>query len=325
MSTNDPRNSPTANFSIGGASSPQANVTFGEMGAAPTGVPTKDISTAEFMPEVIEASNNQPVVVDFWAPWCGPCKQLTPIIEKVVAETNGAVKLVKMNIEDHPEIAGQMGVQSIPAVVAFKGGRPAEAFMGAKPESEVREFIRKVAGEMEPSPLDQALEQAKQMVETGETAQACAIYGQILQQVPDNVTAICGLGNLYLEANEIEKAELLLEQLSENQRSETDVVSLVAAIELAKQADDLGEVGELMALVEQEPNNHQARFDLSIALNSINKRQDAADQLLEIMKADRSWNEDGAKTQLLQFFDAWGFNDESTVEARRKLSSLLFS
>ena len=325
MSTNDPQNSPHAGFVGGASGAPQANVTFGDLGARPAAAPTKDITTAEFMAEVIEGSSAQPVIVDFWAPWCGPCKQLTPILEKVVAEADGAVKLVKMDIEANPEIAGQMGIQSIPAVVAFKNGRPAEAFMGAKPESEVRDFVRKVAGETEPSPLEQALEQAEQLVQAGASAEASALYQQILQQIPDNVDALCGLGSLQLEADAVEQAELLLEQVPENQRKEAKVVSFAAAVELAKQAGDLGETGELAALVEREPANHQARFDLSIALNAQNKRLEAAEHLLEIIKTDRTWNEDGAKAQLLQFFEAWGLNDEATLQARRKLSSLLFS
>lgn len=307
-----------------------ANVSYGTPSpAAPAPAtasgPTKDISTAEFGPEVIEASKVQPVLVDFWAPWCGPCKQLAPILERVIAETQGAVKLVKMNIDDHPEIPGQMGVQSIPAVVAFKDGRPAEAFMGVKPESEIRAFIQKISGASGPSELDLALEQAEKLRKEGVDMEAAQIYASILQQFPDNLASIIGLGSIYLDGGDLEKATEMLEMVPEESHKEASFISLKAAIELAGQAGDLGELAELEAALAAKPKDHQARFDLAVALSAANRRDEAADHLLEIIGTDRKWQDDGAKTQLLQFFEAWGMMDEATLTARRKLSSMLFS
>ena len=319
------------------SSGQNANVSYGTASPAPVPAPmsgqvsgqapgpTKDITTAEFGPEVIEASKVQPVLVDFWAPWCGPCKQLTPILERVIAETQGAVKLVKMNIDEHPEIPGQMGVQSIPAVVAFKDGRPAEAFMGVKPESEIRAFIQKISGATGPSELDLALEQAEKLREDGAEMDAAQIYASILQKFPDNLASIIGLGSIYLDGGDLEKATEMLNMVPEESHKEASYISLKAAIELAGQAGDLGELGELEANLAANPKDHQARFDLAVALSAANRRDEAADHLLEIIGTDRKWQDDGAKTQLLQFFEAWGMMDEATLTARRKLSSILFS
>lgn len=308
-----------------------ANISYGTPSATPAPAPTsapgpiKDISTAEFGPEVIEASKIQPVLVDFWAPWCGPCKQLAPILERIVAETQGAVKLVKLNIDEHPEIPGQMGVQSIPAVVAFKDGRPAEAFMGVKPESEIRAFIQKISGASGPSELDMALEQAEKLREEGAEMDAAQIYASILQKFPDNLASIIGLGSIYLDGGDLEKASEMLGMVPEESHKEASFISLKAAIELAGQAGDLGELTELEAAVTAKPKDHQARFDLAVALSAANRRDEAADHLLEIIGTNRKWQDDGAKTQLLQFFEAWGMMDEATLTARRKLSSILFS
>lgn len=304
------------------------NISFGNRDAAPAPIaagPTKDISTAEFGPEVIEASKVQPVLVDFWAPWCGPCKQLTPILERVIAETKGAVKLVKMNIDEHPEIPGQMGVQSIPAVVAFNDGRPQEAFMGVKSETEIREFIKKISGGKAPTELDMALEQATKLREEGMELEAAQVYASILQHMPDNLESIIGLGSIYLDGGDLEKATEMLGMVPEDAKDSLEATSLAAAIELAQQAGDLGELGELEAAVEENPADHQARFDLAIALSAANRRDEAADCLLKIIKTDRKWQDDGAKAQLLQFFEAWGMSDPATVAARKKLSSVLFS
>ena len=303
------------------------NVTFGSHpNTTASSEAVRDISTAEFKSEVIDASMNKPVLVDFWAPWCGPCKQLAPELERAVAGTRGAVKLVKMDIDQHPEIPGQMGIQSIPAVVAFVKGRPADMFMGAKPESEIRAFISKVAGPSEEdNQIEQALEHAAMLIEQGATADAGNIYVQILSVDPENVKAIAGLGHLQLQDNNVEAVRTMIDGLSEELKASKEIVSLLSAIALSEQASQLGDYDQLAAAVKANPDDHRARMDLALALNSTGSREEAAEALLEIIKRQPGWNEDAAKTQLLQFFEAWGLTDDVTVSARRRLSSLLFS
>jgi len=322
-----------SNDDFGFAGSGQnANVSFGNSqetsasGSPQATEPVKDISTEEFVPEVIQASQERPVLVDFWAPWCGPCKQLAPALEAAVAATRGKVKLVKMDIDKHPQIPGQMGVQSIPAVVAFVDGRPADMFMGVKPEGEIREFITKIAGPSdEDSQIDLLLEQAAVFEEQGAIGEAGHLYGQILSADPKNIRALSAVGHLYLGEGNMEGAKGLLAGLGEEELKAPEIVSLISAIDLAEQAASLGDHAELMAKVEADPNDHQARMDLAVALNAAGQREEAADALLEILQRMPGWNEDAAKTQLLQFFEAWGLTDEITVSARRRLSSLLFS
>ena len=286
--------------------------------------PVKDISTAEFMSEVIEASKQLPVLVDFWAPWCGPCRQLGPAIESAVAKAGGKVKLVKMNIDDHPEVAGQMGIQSIPAVVAFVGGQPKDAFMGAKPEGEIAKFIEKLVGPTGASELEDGLEVAAKLMSEKQYEQAGQLYSMLVQKNPESIEAMAGLGMAHLELDNIEAAKQIAETF-EGHEDNPSVKALNSALELRAQAENLGDLAGLQALVEENPKNHQARFDLALALNAHGKREEAADQLLEIVARDRGWNEDGAREQLLKFFEAWGPMDEATLAARRRLSSLLFS
>lgn len=288
----------------------------------------KDVTTQTFMSDVIEASRDKPVIVDFWAPWCGPCKQLGPIIERVVREAKGAVALAKMDIEQYPDIAGQMGIQSIPAVVAFIDGRPADAFMGAKPESEVKAFVDKVASK-KPTPeaqgLAQALEEADRRLAESDHGGAAELFGAVLGQDPGNLDALAGMGHCYLAVGEADMARQMVESLSEDQRKSDPITALAKALDLQDQAADLGDLQPLADAVAADPGDHQARYDYAIALNGAGKREDAADQLLAIVKADRKWNDDGARAQLVEFFEAWGHADPATVSARRTLSSILFS
>ena len=299
-------------------------------GAAPTAAPAvvKDVTTQSFMADVIETSNEVPVLVDFWAPWCGPCKQLGPVIERVVAEQKGRVVLAKMDTEAHPQIAAQMGIQSIPAVVAFVDGRPADAFMGNQPETQVRAFVEKVAT-MKTSPAEEEaammLEAARAMEANGDLGGAMEGFGRLAQMNPDDAEALAGLGRVYVAAGEIDHARALLEQLPDDLRSKEPLAALETQLNLAAEADDVGELDDLRTAVETSPDDPQARIDYAVALNAANRREDAAEQLVEAFRRDREWNEGAAKAKLLEFFEAWGFKDPATVQGRRKLSSVMFS
>jgi len=293
--------------------------------AGPAGDLIKDTTTATFRQDVIAESMNRPVLVDFWAPWCGPCKQLTPVLEKVVQAAAGAVVLVKMNIDEHPSIAGQLGIQSIPAVIAFDKGRPVDGFMGAVPESQVRELVDRLAGPAGPSPIDAALAEAVGLVEQGDLAGASELYAAVLEQEPENLTALAGLAKLQLDAGEIENAKRLLAMVPADKADDPALTSLRAALELAEQAASLGDLAGLQTAIEANPDDHQARFDLALGLAARNQREQAVDHLIEIRKRDRTWNDDAARKQLLQFFEAWGVMDADTIRGRRKLSALLFS
>ena len=285
----------------------------------------KDTTTQGFRQDVIAESMKQPVLVDFWAPWCGPCKQLTPVIEKVVKAARGKVRLVKMNIDEFPEIPGQLGIQSIPAVIAFKQGQPIDGFMGAQPESQVKAFIEKLVGQMGPGATEELIEAAKAAIEAGDVAGASELYAGVLELEPENVAAIAGLARLHLDMGDIEGATGILGMVPEAKAADPAVAAVRAAIELAQQAAALGDTSELEAKVAADPKDHQARFDLALALNANDRREEAVDHLIVIIKADRSWNDDGARKQLLQFFEAWGPMDEHSMAGRRKLSTLLFS
>lgn len=285
----------------------------------------KDTTTQGFRQDVIAESMKQPVLVDFWAPWCGPCKQLTPVIEKVVKAARGKVRLVKMNIDEFPEIPGQLGIQSIPAVIAFKQGQPIDGFMGAQPESQVKAFIEKLVGKMGPGATEELIEAAKAAIEAGDVAGASELYAGVLELEPENVAAIAGLAKLHLDMGDIEGATGILSMVPEAKAADPAVAAVRAAIELAQQAAALGDTSELEAKVAADPKDHQARFDLALALNANDRREEAVDHLIVIIKADRTWNDDGARKQLLQFFEAWGPMDEHSMAGRRKLSTLLFS
>jgi putative thioredoxin len=307
-------------------------VTLIDQGSGPAPQPApdliKDTTTQSFVKDVIEESKRQPVLIDFWAPWCGPCRQLTPLIEKAVRAAKGKVKLVKMNIDEHPAIPGQMGIQSIPAVIAFVDGKPADGFMGAVPESQITAFIDKLTAGMpgagEPN-IAEILGEAEAVLAEGDAATAAQIYAEVLAADATNIAALAGLAKCYVTTGAVEQARQTIAMVPESKRNDAAVKAVEASIDLAEQAKAVGPVTELEQKVAANPLDHQARFDLATALNASGKRTEATGQLLEIVKRDRKWNEDGARKQLVQFFEAWGPADEATVEGRKRLSTILFS
>jgi putative thioredoxin len=285
----------------------------------------KDTTTANFRQDVLAESMQQPVLVDFWAPWCEPCKQLTPILEKAVHAAGGKVKLVKMNIDEHPQIAGQLGVQSIPAVFAFQRGQPVDGFMGALPESQIKSFIERLVGPLGPNAAEEILAEADRLFTEGDIGGAAELYSAVLAQDPENVVALAALVKLHVEVSDLEGAKRFLAMAPEAKANDPALAGARAAIELAEQAGSLGDLADLQRRVETDPTDHQARFDLAVGLNARGRREEAANHLLEIVRRDRNWNDDGARKQLVQFFEAWGPMDAMTLAGRRRLSSLLFS
>ncbi len=285
----------------------------------------KDTTTQTFVKDVIEESKRQPVLIDFWAPWCGPCKQLTPILEKAVRAAKGKVKLVKMNIDEHPSIPGQMGIQSIPAVIAFVNGQPADGFMGALPESQVMAFLERLTKDRIGGEAKDLLKAADAALAEGDPAGAAELYAQLLEEDNTNVAALAGLVRCYVETGAIEQAKQTLALIPDAKRTEAPVLAAKAALDLAEQAKSVGPIGDLEQKVAANPADHQARFDLALALNGKGRRAEALEHLISIVRRDRKWNDDGARKQLVQFFDAWGPADEATIEGRKRLSSILFA
>ncbi|GAC1331295.1 MAG: thioredoxin [Beijerinckiaceae bacterium] len=291
------------------------------LGGAPSPQAAKDATSASFREDVLTDSLRQPVLVDFWAPWCGPCKQLAPVLEKLVKAAGGKVKLVKMNIDEHPQIPGQLGIKSIPAVIAFQRGQPVDGFMGALPEPQIRAFIERLIGPL--GGADEEFAAAEAALKGADAEGAADIYRGLLEENPDEPRALGGLVQALVALGETEAARELLDAAPAG--NHTALSAARAALEVAEQAGSVGDPGALEASLAKNPGDHQARYDLAIALNAKGKRSEAADALLEIIKADRNWNDDGARKQLVQFFEAWGPMDPATLAARRRLSTLLFS
>jgi putative thioredoxin len=304
-------------------------------GAAPQAVPAdliKDSDQTKFAKDVIETSRTVPVIVDFWAPWCGPCKTLQPMIEKVVKEAKGKVKLVKIDIDKNQMLAQQLRIQSIPAVYAFFGGRPVDGFMGAVPESEVKGFVDRLiqaSGGVTEDPgavqVAELLEQAKAAVAQNDMDTAAQVYSEILGAEPANVTALAGLARYQVSIGDMEQAKELLAQIPAKEKTHPDVVVAQAAIDLAEKAKEAGPVDELKAKAAANPKDFQSRLDLAMAYWAGDQKQEAIDELLAMIKLDRAWNEGAARQQLLKFFEALGFTDPLSVDGRKRLSTILFS
>ncbi len=284
----------------------------------------KDTTTASFRADVIAESTKQPVLVDFWAPWCGPCKQLTPVLEKAVRAAKGKVKLVKMNIDEHPQIAGQLGVQSIPAVFAFERGQPVDGFMGALPESQIKTFIERLIGPVSDGAAEM-IKMAEEALGEERSEDAAAAFQQALELEPENDAALGGLVRAQVTLGNLDLAQQILSTAGEGASKSTALAAARAALEVAVQASKVGDLSVLKERLLENPLDHATRIELAIALNAHGDREGATDALIDIIRRERSWNEDAARKQLLQFFEAWGAMDPDTIAARRKLSAVLFS
>ena len=284
----------------------------------------KDSDTANFGTDVIEPSMEVPVIVDFWAPWCGPCKQLGPLLEKLVTQAGGLVRMVKINVDENKELAGQMQIQSIPAVYAFKDGKPADGFVGAQTESQIKEFIGRLIKDAK-TPIDAALEQAKVALAEGNTDQAGPIYMDVLRQDPENTEAVAGIIRCSIAIGKFEHAAEIIGQLSDKVKLVPEVSAAISALELAEQGDASGDTAELRGKVEADPNDHQSRFDLAMALYGASQNEDALRELLELFRRDRGWNDEAARTQMVKIFEALGHDHPTTMKIRKELTALLFS
>jgi putative thioredoxin len=297
-------------------------------GSQPAADLIKDSSDQTFMADVMEASRTVPVIVDFWAPWCGPCKQLGPLLEKSVRAAKGAVRMVKIDIDKNPQIAGQLRIQSIPAVYAFFQGRPVDGFAGAQPESQIKQFVDrlvKLGGGVDDGGLEEALNAAAEALEAGDATTASSIYNEILQHEPTNAPAFAGLARCLISVSDFARARQLLNSAAPDLAKAPEVVAARSALDLAEQSASVGTVDELTSRLAADPNDHEARFDLAMAYYASGKREEAVDELLELVRRDRDWNEQQARKQLVKFFEAFGPTDKLTIMARRKLSSILFS
>ncbi len=297
------------------------------IGAPPAAADVIKNSDAKgFQADVIDVSNETPVIVDFWAPWCGPCKQLGPALEKAVAAARGKVRLVKIDIDENPELAQAFRIQSIPAVYAFSQGKPVDGFSGALPDSQIKSFVERLAGESGPSPVEQAIERAREALDNKDYGAASALFNQVLQHEPDNPDALAGLARCFMAAREPERAREVLDRAGDAHADHAEIAAARAALALAEQAGEAtGDTAGLESRIAENANDHEARFDLAMALYGAGRHEAAVEHLLEIVRRDRAWNDEAARKQLLTLFEAFGPIDALTVAARRKLSALLFA
>src|SRR5258708_33163431 len=285
-----------------------------------------DVTTANFMTEVVDASFEQPVIVVFLKPWCGPCKQLGPVLEKVVRAANGAVRMVKLNIDDNPEVAQQMRIQSIPAVYAFKDGRPVDAFVGVVPESQVKQFVQKLGGPSGPSPVEEAMAMAKEALQNADYDSAGGIFSQVLQSEADNIEALAGLARVLIAKGDHVGARDLLSQVPKEHLNHAEIAAAHSALELAEQAQKaMGESDQYRARLEKDASDHEARFELATALFGAGEREAGIDELLTLFRKDRAWNEEAARKQLVKVFEVIGPTEPLTLSSRPRPSALMFS
>jgi putative thioredoxin len=300
--------------------------------AADSGVQIKDVTTQSFMVDVIEASKTVPVIVDFWAPWCGPCKQLGPILEKLVAAAGGKVQLAKVDIDQNQALAGQLRIQSIPMVYGFFNGQPVDGFSGVVPESQIQAFIDKlitaagdVPGQDKGPDIAQMIKDGRAALSSGDEGGALAQFSAVLEHDEKNIDALAGLARCYIAAGEAEAAKAILDDLPADAQKHADVEAARPPLDLAAAGAEAGDVGELEAKLAAEPDNFEARFDLAMAHFAANRRDQAVDHMIEIVRKKRDWNEGAARQQLLKMFEAWGAEDPLTIESRQRLSTILFA
>ena len=286
----------------------------------------KDSNTQNFVRDVIEASRQVPVIVDFWAPWCGPCKQLGPALEKVVRQANGKVRMVKINVDENQQLAAQMRIQSIPAVYAFVNGQPVDGFMGALPEGQIKQFVDRLGGQGSMAEeIEAAVAEGRAALDQQDYQTAAQIFAQILQVDREHAGAIAGLARCQIAVGDLDNAQATLALVPPAKSNDAEVVSARAALDMALNPVDVSEMGTLKAQIETNPDDFQARLDLAVLLNGAGQREEATDQLIYIIRKMRGWNDEAARKQLVKFFEAWGPKDEFTIAGRRKLSSVLFS